>query len=236
MGALPRIPLIEDLTTGPIAPGSFLLVEYTGASQWYNASFSIAAGWLKTEGTVSYNSFAHSPGDIRARLNRLGVNSEQLENETKLRIWDEYTATLGQKSKEKYAVDSLKVSDLSILFSRDFMRRPPQPDTLVILDNASTVARFNDEKSLVELLLTRAVPAYRMLKSTAVVGAIRGIHSSWVYEQMEAASDGIIDFKLDETADPPRNLMRIRSLRDVGFDGRWHQLKIGANLEVTLEK
>jgi hypothetical protein len=53
---------------------------------------------------------------------------------------------------------------------------------------------------------------------------------------MEAASEGIIDFKLDEATDPPMNLMRIRSLRDVGFDGRWHQLKIGTNLEVTLEK
>ena len=236
MGTLPQIPLIEDLTTGAIPPGSVILVEFTGASQWYNASFTIAAGWLKTEGAVSYNSFAHTPDAIRAKLNRLGINSEHLESENKLRIWDEYTITLGQKSTEKYAVDSLRVSDWSILFSQDFMRRPPQPNTLVILDNTSTGARSTDEKSGVELFLTRVIPAYRMLKAIALVGAIRGVYSGWAYEQMEAASDGIIDFKLDETADPPSNLMRIRSMRDVGFDGRWHRLKIGENFEITLEK
>ena len=43
-------------------------------------------------------------------------------------------------------------------------------------------------------------------------------------------------FKLDETTDPPRNLIRIRSMRNVGFDGRWHQLKVKEKFEVTLEK
>ena len=46
----------------------------------------------------------------------------------------------------------------------------------------------------------------------------------------------IIDFKLDETSDPAQNLMRIKTLRNVSFDGRWHKLKIAENFEVTLEK
>ena len=45
----------------------------------------------------------------------MGVNSEQLEREDKLHIGDGYAATLGQKSKEKYALPSLKVADLSIM-------------------------------------------------------------------------------------------------------------------------
>jgi len=56
------------------------------------------------------------------------------------------------------------------------------------------------------------------------------------YEQLEAAVDGIIDFKLDEASDPAQNLIRIRSLRKVGFDGRWHRLKLTENLELTIEK
>jgi hypothetical protein len=52
----------------------------------------------------------------------------------------------------------------------------------------------------------------------------------------EAAYDGIIDFKLDESVDPPKNLIRLRSIRNTGFDGRWHALKIGENFEVTLAK
>jgi len=65
---------------------------------------------------------------------------------------------------------------------------------------------------------------------------VRGVHSDWAYRRLEDAYDGIIDFKLDELSDPPRNLMRIRSMRDVGFDGRWSQLKMAENLEISLEK
>jgi KaiC/GvpD/RAD55 family RecA-like ATPase len=64
----------------------------------------------------------------------------------------------------------------------------------------------------------------------------RGLHGESVYRKLEAEADGVIDFKLDEAADPPRNLIRIRSLRDVGFDGRWHPLRINENLEVDVEK
>ena len=49
-------------------------------------------------------------------------------------------------------------------------------------------------------------------------------------------ADGIIDFKLDETTDPAQNLIRIRTLRNVGFGGRWHKLKIAENREVTIAR
>jgi len=228
--------LIEDLTTGPIAPGSNLLVEFTGASQWYNASFTIADGWLKTQGTVGYSCSAHSPDDIRSKLDRLGLNCEQLESEDNLHINDMYAATLGQKSKERFAAPSLKVADMSIRFSRDIMRLPPEPEALILVDNGSTLARFNDEKSFVEFVLTRSIPSAKMLKYTQIAGILRGIHSPWVYEQFEAAVDGIIDFKVEEEGKTTRDLMRIRSLRNVGYDREWHELKIGENFEVTLAK
>ncbi len=68
------------------------------------------------------------------------------------------------------------------------------------------------------------------------MGLVRGVHSDWVYKQLQLAADSVIDFKLDELSDPPRNLISVRNLRDVGFDGRWHPLKISENFEVTLEK
>ena len=234
---LPRIPLIEDLTTGPIPHSSFLLVEFTGASQWYNASFTISAGWLKTGGgPLGYNSLAHPPDDVRSKLNELGLNCEQLESEDKLYITDLYTATLGQKSKEKIAIPSLKVADLSIEFSRNIMRGPPEPDTLAIVDNGSTLARFNDEKNWVEFILTRIIPSAKLLKNTGIAGIIREIHSAWVYEQLEAAADGIIDFSVEEEGKTLRDVMRIRSMRNAHFDREWHELKIGENFEITLEK
>lgn len=125
---MPRIPLIEALTIAPVPTGSVLLVEFTGASQWYNAALTIAAGWLKQGGKIAYSALAQSPDDVRSGLTRLGVNCEECEKEDKLRIWDFYTASLGKKSNEKYAYDSLKVADLSLRIAQEDMHEAPQPE------------------------------------------------------------------------------------------------------------
>ena len=109
---VPRIPLIEDLTAGPIPAGSFLVVEYDAASQWYNASLTIAAEWLRTGGPLAYYVDTQAPDRIRSRLRQLGVNTDALEKGDLLRIIDWYTVTLGQKSQEKFAYDSLKVAGI----------------------------------------------------------------------------------------------------------------------------
>ena len=212
-----------------------LLVEFDAASDWFNASLTIAAGWLKASGGVSYNDWTQSPDDLRAKLSRFGLHVDALEKEGRLLIWDAHTATLGQKSKETMAPESLKVADLS-LFVKEAMRGPPDPSWLHISDNASTLARFNDDKSWTELVLTRFYPFIKLGKMTSLSAFTRGLHGEWVYRKLEAEADGVIDFKLDEAADPPKNLIRIRSLRDVGYDGRWHPLRINENFEVTLEK
>jgi KaiC/GvpD/RAD55 family RecA-like ATPase len=230
---LPHIALIEDLTIGQIPVGSYLLVEYDPTSQWYNASLTIAARWVKSGGRVNYHTFAQPPQDIRPQLEGLGLSVSELENTERLQIWDGYTTTLGQKSTERYAYESLKVADLSLWYAKR-AREPLDPESLLISDNLSTMARFSDEKLWVELALSRVIPARKSQKMTAIRGVIRGVHSDFVYKQLEAAADGVIDFKLDETSDPAQNLIRIRSLRNVGFDGRWHKVKIAENLEVTI--
>jgi KaiC/GvpD/RAD55 family RecA-like ATPase len=53
---------------------------------------------------------------------------------------------------------------------------------------------------------------------------------------LEAAVDCVVDLKLEEAGDETSNLIRVRNMRSVGFDSRWHRLKIGGNLEITLEK
>jgi len=106
---VPRIPLIEDLTTGPVPLGSNLLVEFDPASQWFNASITIAAGWLRGGGTVAYNATLRPPTVIRSQFNMLGLKPEPLEKEGRLEVWDWYTATLGQRSGENLTVDSLKI-------------------------------------------------------------------------------------------------------------------------------
>ena len=48
--------------------------------------------------------------------------------------------------------------------------------------------------------------------------------------------DGIVDFKLEEAEGEMVNFMRIRRMREIGFQSRWHRLKLDENFEVTLEK
>ena len=57
-----------------------------------------------------------------------------------------------------------------------------------------------------------------------------------VYKQLEAAADGVVDMKLDDTSDPPRNLIRIRAMRNLRFDGRWREIAYGKNLDITIKQ
>lgn len=232
---MPRLPLIEDLTTGPLPPGSQVLVEYDPASQWYNASLTITAGWLRTGGTASYVAFAQPVEDVRSQFKRLGVDTDKLEKEEILGIIDYYTATLGQKSKDPGSESSLKVADISISISK-WMQEAPAPGHLIISDDESTFGRFNDEKAWIELELTRLIPGGRMRKVTAIAAVMIGVHSEWAYKRFEGASDGIVDFKLEEREGRTRTIMRIRNMRNVGFDSQWHPLKINDNFEIILEK
>jgi KaiC/GvpD/RAD55 family RecA-like ATPase len=240
---MPRLAFIEDLTTGPVPLGSQILVEYDSMSVWFNASLNAAAGWLRTGGRVEYETYAQAPEDLRSRLKRIEPRVDDYEVkdaarqwDSKFTLWDGYSVTLGQKSKEKYAVESLKVSDLSLIFSQIVMRGTPPVGTLLISDDFSVLSRFNDEKNWVEFELTRQFPAGKLQIVTHLYGLLKGVQSEWAYKRLEAASDGVIEFKVDDASDPPRSLVRIRSMRSVGFDGRWHQLNVNENLEVSLAK
>jgi KaiC/GvpD/RAD55 family RecA-like ATPase len=237
---MPRIPLIEDLATNSIPPGSNIIVEYEPASQWFTASVTVAAGWLKQNGKVSYNAMAQSPARIREALNRLGIDYARLEagpqDYERLRIWDFYTSTLGLKSNEKLQAPSLKVAEISIFYVKEQFKLEHDPGRLTLVDDWSSYSRFNDERSWVEFILTRDFPVCSRNKWDNIGGLLKGIHSGWVYNRLEAAADGIIDFKVEEEGRTLRDMIRIRTMRSVHFDREWHELKIGENFEVTLEK
>lgn len=169
---------------------------------------------------MSYNNAAHHPDAIRLLLNRLGLDIQTFENQDRFRIYDHYTPALGQKSKEKYT-GSLKVADMSIAFSQQILRSAKAPGLLRICDNVSTLSRFNDEKNCVEFELTRRFPTAAVQDSSLILPVIRGVHSDWVYKQLEANADEIIDFRLDETGDETLNLIRISNFRNLDFDSRW---------------
>ncbi len=169
---------------------------------------------------MNYRVAAQPPDNIRSQLRKLGLNAEELEGNSRPLIWDWYMATLGRKSKEKFAVDSLKAADLSIWYSKYLLAETGPaaigwrlgPDVLRIGDDTSCLGRFNDEKSWVEVVVARGSPSASVMKSTRIVGVMSGSHSDWAYKQLEAAADGIIDFKLEEAEGEARNYMRLRTI------------------------
>jgi KaiC/GvpD/RAD55 family RecA-like ATPase len=226
--------LVEDLTRGSLSPGSYIYAEFDPSSLWYNATYTLAAGWLKSGGRVSYNVITRPPDEIRSRLSQLGVGVDALEKDGKLRIWDWFRATLGQKSKEPYAMNSLKVADLSIFFAKG-TTEPAIPNSLVIMDNVSILGTFNEEKSRIDFTLSRAIPNLRLRKITGIGGIMVGLHSTAAYKRLEGAVDGVLDFKVEEVEGELKTLMRIRVVRDLTHDSRWHQLKVNENSQVTLD-
>ena len=236
---VPKIPLIDDLTADLTPPGSNILVEFDPASQWYNSSLTITAGWVKGGGDVGYNGFTRPCDAVRMQLRRLGLNVADLETNDRLRVYDWYTPTLGRKSKEKYGIESLKVADQSIQFrlTEDDLNHPEAewPESLRIVDNFSTLARFNDEKAWTEFMLTRVLPIGPVKKSTLVFGIMKGIHSEWAYKQLEGSSDGIIDFRLDDAGGNLRDVVQIRTMRNTHFNRDLTELKVGENFEVNLQ-
>ena len=56
-----------------------------------------AQGWINNGGRAEYNVSVQPPDIIRAQLERLGMNPENLERKRRLVIDDFYTVTLGKK-------------------------------------------------------------------------------------------------------------------------------------------
>ena len=233
---LRKIPLIDDLTRSPVPSGSNVMIEFEPTSQWYNSSLTMAAGWSKQGGDVGYNGFAQPSDRVRTQLTALGLNLDELERDDLLLILDWYTPTLGRKSKD--GIDSLKVADLSIEFRiRDDPNDtdPEWTGTLRIADNFSTLARFNDEKSWVEFMLTRVFPLAPATKSTLVFGIMKGVHSEWAYRQLEGSADGVVEFRLRDVGEETRDVMQIRSMRNVHYNRELTELRIDENFLVQIK-
>ena len=76
---------------------------------------------MRTGGSVSYIAQSQTPDEVRSQLHSLGVAVEELEQKDRLWITDLYAASVGRKSKEKFAPESLKVDDMSLWIAQEAM-------------------------------------------------------------------------------------------------------------------
>ncbi len=232
-----------------------LLVEYDPESQWISVATTFAAQFFQDNRHVGYLAMIRPPEDIREGLSALGVNVAEAERSGRLAVEDWYSATLSggqlehgsqaglfEKGESGLRIRSLKVADLSVEWLKTTKHGPKPYDivdywpsgSLVIAESVSSILRFNDEKTFVELMESRVSPDERKRKHVTIHGLVRGVHSGWLYKRMESFSDGVVDIRVMERGDEAKNLLRIRSLKGQRHDSRWHEIDVGPNGEATV--
>ncbi len=91
MSSALSIPIVKELVPGGIDYGTTVLVEFEPRSLWHEASLAIATQALRNGISTVYHIFKRFPKEVTVDFARLGLNVKQLEEEGKLRVWDNYT-------------------------------------------------------------------------------------------------------------------------------------------------
>lgn len=222
--------ILEQFFPGAIPYGMTFLVEYAPDSIWYETSLTMAAQTSEAVET-HYHTFDHAPSNVKEALTRQGVNVEEREKKDTLRVLDSYTPQIGiglsEVPKDEAFRLGLKISDWSIASVR-LMKDTTQRlhEHVHIDDDVSVFLRYNDERSVVEWVRTRALPDARNRKQLWFLAVPTGIASDSFYKQLELVCDGIIDFKRDEKAGEIKHSVRIRTVRGRKHDLRWHRLEL----------
>lgn len=245
-----NIPLLGRLIPDGIRPGTVLVAEFEPDSQWLAIATTITARSLDSHRHALYAVFTRPPELIKQDLSRLGVDVAVAQSSKRLIIDDWYSATLTggrlggvealESTEDGARIRSLKVADLSVQWSKG--PRVPAWDTnktwpsgwLLLADSFSVLARFNEEKPILEWLETREIPATRNTGRIDLQGFVRGIHSDSFYRRLEAASDGIIDVRVMDSEGKARNFLRVRSLKGQPHETSWHEVEIKSNGEAVM--
>ena len=250
------IPLLSQLIPEGLRPGTIFAVEFDPDSQWLALTATIAAKYLQIGQRVTYVTSTRPPESVKDHLANLGVNVPAAIRDHSLVIDDWYTATLsggridsepGQTSIIEsidggFRIRSLKVADLSVEWLKsskqgwqphDIAETWP-PGALGVADSGSEMLRFNEEKAVLEWLMTRGWPNERKAKRIILWGVSRGTHTESFYKRLEGSTDGVIDVQVMERDGEAKNFLRIRSLKNQPSDGRWHEIEVKSNGEAGL--
>ena len=239
------VPIIRELIPDGINYGAALLVEFEPDSIWYETSLTIAAQAVRDGVKTAYHTFRHAPRDVERAFALFGLDGRKLKEEGIFELIDSYTVQLGLAEADKlknvsteYAlIESLKVSDWSISYSRALKGEIQDKEKrwLHVDDDTTVVTKYNSENAIIEFTRTRGLPITRATETVGVWALLKGVASDAFYRHVEASFDGIIELKAEDKESGIEQKLRVRTMRGKRFDSKWHTLKLQDSGEVALD-
>lgn len=251
-----KIPVLAQLIPEGIKPGTMFVAEVDPDSQWLALATTITARLLQAKSHVGYVCAVRSTADVKESLSALQVDVGEAIRTDLLGLDDNYSATLTggrmetagtqpsgpERTEDGILFHSLKVQDLSVEFLKSSRNTPKAarifsdwpPGSLTLAESLSTLARFNEEKPLIEWMESRLYPEQRRTKRITIARLSRGVHTEWFYKRAEDFADGIIDVQLREDGEDIKSFLRVRSLKGQPHDARWHEIEIKPTGEAVL--
>jgi KaiC/GvpD/RAD55 family RecA-like ATPase len=244
------IPIFKELIPDGIEYGTMLLVEFEPDSIWYDVSLTIAVQALRNGIKTDYHTFQRPPSDVGRGVAKFGLDAQKLQEDGRFRIIDSYTVQtkLGEperprKGEPLFQTQSVSLSDWSIATAQTIKTRglhlglEPELEKrrFHIDDDTSVLLQYNAEKVFIDYWRTRTLPGARALDLVFMNSTVLGVHSEAFYNQLESLSDGIFEFKREETGGARNHLVRVKAMRGQKYDTDWHRITVGDNLELTLD-
>ncbi len=228
-----RIPILADLIPAGVPYRTAFVIEYDADSSYYQILESTVHDLLSAGQVVSFFDYTRFPDQVRQDLRALGSDIDAHEAQGRFHLHDGYSATLGMKSKEKLAFESLKVADFSLYFLKMKKDENPIRNDVGFSDNGTVGLRYNDEKAFLDFYATRVIPRIKLHDRISFTAFVSGVHSTAFYKSMEDMCDGVIDVKLEDSEGTPQTKLRVRAFKLGQFNGSWRRVKFEA-LHATL--
>lgn len=220
-----RIPILADLIPEGVPYRTAFVIEYDPDSSYYQILESTVHDLLSAGRVVSFFDYTRFPDQVRQDLRALGSDIDALEAQGKFLLYDGYSATLGIKSKEKLAFESLKVADISLYFLKMTKDENPIRNDVGFSDSGTIGLRYNDEKAFLDWYATRVIPRVKLHDRISFSAFVSGVHSTPFYKSIEDMCDGVIDVKFDDSMETPRTKLRVRAFKVGQFNGSWRYVK-----------
>lgn len=230
-----QIPILSQLLGRDVPRSRFLVSLFEASTDWPALALTLTSGALRQGHVVNFVAVSASPAEVRRGLERALPNLKELETAKKLFLYDWHTWMAGKKSVELFSVDSLSVATGLKADSRSIQELYSGSPTydLAIVDNISTMLKYNDERAFMQWL-DRIIAKVRPMKGVRLYGIAKGFHSESFYSNIEMLADGVIELTLRERNDELQNAIRIKSFKGIAHTTKWRTLKIDSMGQVSL--